>query len=131
MESRFCTYRRVGYLKQSVANKLVIEFSGVVYASPGVFNHILKRHKKQFDKKDRDCILKWMKDIIDNPDYVGFYKGACRESAIQFVKKIYMNILLGIDVDFENGYIYVSTMYPVTDMKVISKVYRGELISLN
>ena len=42
-----------------------------------------------------------------------------------------MNMLLGIDIDTENGYIYVSTMYPITDMKINSKVYNGELISLN
>ena len=131
MESRFCTYKRVGYLKRSITKKLGIEFSGVVYASPGVFNHILKRHKKQFDKKDRDCILRCMKDIINKPDYIGLYKGACGQSAVQFVKKLYMNMLLGIDIDTENGYIYVSTMYPITDMKINSKVYNGELISLN
>ena len=48
MDSRFCTYKRVGYLgKSHIANELGIEFTGIIYASPGVLKHINKRHGKQ------------------------------------------------------------------------------------
>lgn len=30
MNSRFCTYKRVGYLKQKVAKELGIDFTGVI-----------------------------------------------------------------------------------------------------
>ena len=30
MESRFCTYKRVGYLRERVAYELGIEFTGVI-----------------------------------------------------------------------------------------------------
>ena len=56
MESRFCTYKRVGYLRQKVANELGIEFTGVIYASPGVLKHIIKRHGRQLDRRTRDGI---------------------------------------------------------------------------
>lgn len=61
MESRFCTYKRVGYLRQKIANELGIEFTGVIYASPGVLKHIMKRHGKQLDRKTKASILDWMK----------------------------------------------------------------------
>ena len=50
MDSRFCTYKRVGYLRQKIANELGIEFTGAIYACPGVLKHIIKRHGKQLDK---------------------------------------------------------------------------------
>ena len=67
MESRFCTYKRVGYLRQRIANELGIEFTGVIYASPGVLKHIIKRHGRQLNKKTRDSILEWMKKILEEP----------------------------------------------------------------
>ena len=66
MESRFCTYKRVGYLRQKIANELGIEFTGVIYASPGVLKHIMRRHGKQLDRKTKASILDWMKKILDD-----------------------------------------------------------------
>ena len=42
MDSRFCTYKRVGYLKSHIANMIGIDFTGIIYASPGVLKHINK-----------------------------------------------------------------------------------------
>ena len=128
MESRFCTYKRVGYLRQQVANELGIEFTGVIYASPGVLKHIMKRHGRQFDKKTRDGILERMKKILEEPDYIGIYKNEGGQTAIEFIKRIYTTLLLGVEVDGENQYIYVTTMYPITDRKIENKIYSGKLI---
>ena len=128
MEGRFCTYKRVGYLKRKVANRLGIEFTGVIYASPGVLKHIMKRHGRQFDKKTRDGILERMKKILEEPDYIGIYKNEGGQTAIEFIKRIYTNLLLGVEVDGENQYIYVTTMYPITDRKIENKIYSGKLI---
>ena len=68
MESKFCTYKRVGYLRQKVAKELGIEFTGVIYASPGVLKHIIKRHGRQLDRQTRNGILDWMKKILEEPD---------------------------------------------------------------
>ena len=87
MESRFCTYKRVGYLRERVAYELGIEFTGVIYASPGVLKHIIKRHGRQFDKRTRTGILEWMKKILDDPDYIGIYKNDEGQTAIEFIKK--------------------------------------------
>ena len=103
MESRFCTYKRVGYLRQKVANELGIEFTGVIYASPGVLKHIIKRHGRQLDKRTRDGILEWMKKILEEPDYIGIYKNEGGQTAVEFIKRVYTNLLLGVEVDEENS----------------------------
>ena len=130
MESRFCTYKRVGYLRERVAYELGIEFTGVIYASPGVLKHIIKRHGRQFDKRTRTGILEWMKKILDDPDYIGIYKNDEGQTAIEFIKKAYPNLLLGVEVDEEKQYIYVTTMYPITDRKIENRIYSGKLINI-
>ena len=130
MESRFCTYKRVGYLRERVAYELGIEFTGVIYASPGVLKHIIKRHGRQFDKRTRTGIFEWMKKIIDDPDYIGIYKNDEGQTAIEFIKKAYTNLLLGVEVDEEKQYIYVTTMYPITDRKIENRIYSGKLINI-
>ena len=130
MESRFCTYKRVGYLRERVAYELGIEFTGVIYASPGVLKHIIKRHGRQFDKRTRTGILEWMKKILDDPDYIGIYKNDEGQTAIEFIKKAYTNLLLGVEVDEEKQYIYVTTMYHITDRKIENRIYSGKLINI-
>ena len=87
MNSKFCTYKRVGYLRKSVARELGIEFTGVIYASPGVLKHIIKRHGKQLDKNTKKNIFEFMKMILEEPDYIGLYKNGEEGTSIQFVKK--------------------------------------------
>lgn len=130
MESRFCTYKRVGYLKRRIANKLGIEFTGVIYASPGVLKHIMKRHGKQLDKRTRESILDWMKKILEDPDYIGIYKNDKGQTAVEFIKIVYTNLLLGVELDEKHEYIYVTTMYPITDKKIENKIYSGKLIDI-
>ena len=130
MESRFCTYKRVGYLRRKIASELGIEFTGVIYASPGVLKHIIKRHGKQLDKKTRDGILDRMKKILEEPDYIGIYKNEQGQTAVEFIKTMYTNLLLEVEVDEENEYIYVTTMYPITDKKIANRIYSGKLIEM-
>ena len=130
MESRFCTYKRVGYLRQRVANELGIEFTGVIYASPGVLKHIFKKHGKQFDNKSKSNILDWMKIILEQPDYVGIHKKEGGETAIEYIKEMYINLLIGVEFDKNRKYIYVSTMYPITKRKINNKLYSGKLIDM-
>ena len=130
MESRFCTYKRVGYLRQRIANELGIEFTGVIYASPGVLKHIIKRHGRQLNKKTRDSILEWMKKILEEPDYIGIYKNEGGQTAVEFIKRVYTHLLLVVEVDEKHEYIYVTTMYPITDKKIENKIYSGKLIDI-
>lgn len=128
MESKFYTYKRVGYFRNQMANVLGVPYSGIIYASQGVIKHIKNRHGKHLSKRIIANILEVMKDVINNPDYVGIYTLSNKEISIEFIKKLDVNILVGIEVDAEKGYIYVSTMYPITESKINSKLYSGKLI---
>lgn len=130
MDSRFCTYKRVGYLKSNIVSMIGIDFTGIIYASPGVLKHISKRHSKQFNTKSSDTIIRWMRKIINKPDYVGAYINKEGQIAVQIIKRMYTNMLLGIEIDREKKYIYVATMYPITDKKINNKLKSGKLIDL-
>ena len=131
MNSKFSTYKRVGYLRQNIADELGIEFTGAIYASPGVLKHIRKRHGKQLDKKIKNNIFDFMKVILNEPDYIGVYRSDKGNISIEFIKKMYFNLLLGVEVDEDNKYIYVSTMYPINDTKIKNRVYYGKLIEMS
>ena len=130
MDSRFCTYKRVGYLKREIASVIGIDFTGIIYASPGVLKHISKRHGHQFNTKSSDTIIMWMRSIIERPDYIGVYTNKKGQTAVQIIKKLYTNILLGIEIDREKKYIYVATMYPISEKKISSKLESGKLIDI-
>lgn len=42
MERRFCTYKRVGYFKQIMAESLGLKYTGNIYASPGCLSILEK-----------------------------------------------------------------------------------------
>ena len=72
-----------------------------------------------------------MKVILEEPDYIGIYKSDEGSVSIQFVKKMYNYLLLGVEVDEMNQYIYVSTMYPINDNKIKNRLDYGELIKVD
>ncbi|MBU3104104.1 hypothetical protein [Clostridium gasigenes] len=128
MENKFYTYKRVGYFRRKMANVLGLSYSGVIYASPGVLKHIKNRHGKQLSKKVITNILDVIKKIINEPDYIGIYKLSNSKASIEIIKKINVNILVGIEVDLKKDYIYVSTMYPITEEKIKTKLYSGRIV---
>lgn len=128
MDKSRVSYKRVGYLKKDVAFKLGINYTGVIYASPGVIKHIKERHGKHFKTKISESVIEIMRKIIDSPEYIGVYLESMQSPAIDFVRNVNGNILLGVKIDEKDGYIYVSTMYPITESKIEIKRNSGELI---
>lgn len=128
MEDRFYTYKRVGYFKEKMAEDLGVKFTGTIYASQGVIRHIKKKHGKHLGRRISNNIIEYMKEIIDKPDYIGVYKLTNSGVYIEIIKKAEPNILIGIDINKEIDYIYVSTMYPITDGKIERRLFSGKLI---
>lgn len=128
MGEKFYTYKRVGYLKERMAEDLGVKFTGTIYASQCVIKHIKKKHGKQLGKKIINNIFECMREVIEKPDYIGVYKLTNNGTYIELIKKADTNILIGIDINEERDYIYVSTMYPITDGKIYSRLYSGKLI---
>ena len=69
-----------------------------------------------------------MKDIIDSPDYIGVFKEEDDWIRVEFIKKFDSYILIGIDIREKVDYIYVSTMYPISERKIYNKLYSGKLL---
>lgn len=128
MEDRFCAYRRVGYFREKMAENLGVKFTGTIYAPPGVIKHIKKRHGKHLSKKVVTNLIECMREIIEDPDYIGVYKLTENGIHVELIKKMDTNILMGIDINNNKDYIYVSTMYPISDGKIDNKLYSGKLI---
>lgn len=88
MRSYYKAYKKVGRINTSLAERLGFAFDGSVYASPGVINHIKKRHGKQLTKKVKENLLQIMEGIIQNPDYIGVDKRRGRVGALELIKKL-------------------------------------------
>lgn len=132
MKREYKAYKKVGKIKISISEVLPIEVPRTVYASPGVINHIKKRHGKQFTKKVKDNIIEIVEKIIREPDYVGIDYKTDKGHSIELVKKMENTIIfLGLEIDIDEKYIYVATMYPITLSKLNARIYRERLIKID
>jgi len=91
MADRINAYKRVGYFKEKMATAIGVKFTGTIYASDRVLQHIRKRHGKHLNKKVINNPIEYMKKIIDAPDYIGVYKSTDNVINIELIKKL-MNI---------------------------------------
>ncbi len=131
MKREYKAYKKVGKIKVSISELLGLDLPRIVYASPGVVNHIKKRHGRQLTKRIKDNITDIMEKVIKEPEYVGINYRRGPGGSIELVKKIdNIIILLGIEIDLEDQYIYIATMYPITLSKMNARIYRGRLIKI-
>ena len=129
MKREYKAYKKVGKIKISISELLELDLPRIVYASPGVINHIKKRHGRQLTKKMKDNIIDIIEKIIKNPEYVGLDYRRVSVGSLQLIKKVdNIILLLGLEIDIEEQYIYVATMYPITLSKLNGRVYKGRLI---
>lgn len=92
-----------------------------IFPSKGLPAHMVKR-------KHYKCLkyIDYIPDIIANPDYIGINPNES-ENSIEIVKQYDDNVLLGIKLDSDGKYLYVSTMYDVQESKVLRRLHSGRL----
>lgn len=92
-----------------------------IFRSKGLPAHMVKR-------KHYKCLkyIDYIPDIIANPDYIGINPNES-ENSIEIVKQYDDNVLLGIKLDSDGKYLYVSTMYDVQESKVLRRLHSGRL----
>ncbi len=92
-----------------------------IFRSKGLPAHMLKR-------KHYKCLkyIDYIPDIIANPDYIGINTNESGDS-IELVKQYDDHVLLGIKLDMDGRYLYVSTMYDVQESKVSRRLHSGRL----
>lgn len=131
MKREYKAYKKVGKIKISISELLELDLPRIVYASPGVINHIKKRHGKQFTKKVKDNIIDIMGNVIKDPEYVGIDYRRGTGGSLELIKRVdNIIVLLGLEIDLEDKYIYIATMYPITLSKMNARIYRGRLIKV-
>lgn len=71
--------------------------------------------------------IDYIPDIIESPDYVGINPNEAGTESIELIKRYKDNILVGIKLDEENGYLYVSTMHDIQEGKISRRLYSGRI----
>ena len=92
-----------------------------IFRSKGLPAHMVKR-------KHYKCLkyIDYIPDMILNPDYIGINPNEAGDS-IELVKRYDDNVLIGIKLDTDGKYFYVSTMYDVQESKVSRRLHSGRL----
>ena len=94
-----------------------------IFQSKGLEKHIEKRHP--------DCLpyFQFIPYTVSSPDYVGINPN---EPGVSFelVKVVDKNIQIEIKLDSKNDYLYVATLYTITDGKLQHGIKNGRLKKL-
>lgn len=120
-------YHIIGIITEVLTKDTMFDNSGILYASPGIMKHI-KKHMSDFSDNEKDDIIKTMKDICANPDYVGEHPSK-KGKSLELVKRFDNSLLLAIEIDSDNEYNYVSSLYKITDGKINNRVNSGRFIN--
>lgn len=116
-------YIKVGRYKQIYNELLNISLPpDDIFRSEGLFVHIKKRHP--------GCMkyTHYIKDIIKDPDYIG--TNPKEPDSIEMIKTFNKNIIIAIKLDRKKNYLYVATLYEITDSKIQRQLQSGRLISM-
>ena len=92
-----------------------------IYRSKGLPSHMVKR-------KHFKCLkyIDYIPDIILNPDYIGINPNE-PDTSIELVKRYADNVMIGIKLDTDGEYLYVSTMHDVQESKIVRRLHGGRL----
>ena len=97
-----------------------------IYRSKGLPAHMLKRHHEKCLK-----YIDYIPDIIQSPDYIGINPNETEVQSIELIKRYIDNILIGIKLDKDNDYLYVSTMHDISESKIQMRLFSGRFKEFN
>ena len=92
-----------------------------IYRSKGLPAHIVKR-------KHYKCLkyIDYIPDIIATPDYIGINPNE-EGVSIEMIKRYDDNVMIGIKLDTDGDYLYVSTMHNIQEGKIVRRLHSGRL----
>jgi len=112
----------VGDLKQEFIDLMNINVEEQkVYRSKGLIVHLMKQ-------KHYNCIkhIDKISDIVSEPDYIGINPNE-NGITVELIKIIDKNILVGIKLNTDENYLYVSTMHDVQESKIQRRLHSGRI----
>lgn len=113
---------KVGSYNPKFNEVLGIEITELdIYRSKGLPTHMLK-------SKHANCLkyIDYIPDIIKNPDYIGVNPNETTKS-IELIKRYKDNVIIGIKLDQDNNYLYVSTMHDIQEAKIQRRLHSGRI----
>jgi len=121
-------YMHVGIITEKIANIKNFKYPGDVYAAPGLIKHIQK-HNHKFSEAILEDLFGTMKIILSAPDYVGCDPNQ-EGTSLELIKMIDDNILIALQFDIIENYIYVASLYPVTESKIHNRLYSKRIVKV-
>ena len=106
----------------TILNISLDEYS--IVRSKGLLAHMINRKHFKALKYIDD-----IPDILSNPDYIGINPNE-KGTSIEYVKCLKDNILLGVKSDQKNDYLYISTMYDLSQKSIERYIHSGRLKAL-
>lgn len=90
--------------------------------SKGLPAHMLK-------SKHAKCLkyIDYIPDIIESPDYIGINPNENGTESIELIKRYRDNVMIGIKLDKDNDYLYVSTMHDIQESKIQRRLHSGRI----
>ena len=92
---------------------------GKIYQSSGLETHVRRHHPGETD------LVQHVPDVIKEPDYVG--KHPKEGQSIELVKRIDKNVMVCIKLDSKNGYLFVASVFSITEGKLNNRLKSGRL----
>ena len=120
-----------GLLKVGKYNSKFNEILGIdinnfeIYRSKGLPSHMVKR-------KHFNCLkyIDYIPDIILKPDYIGVNPNESGIS-LEFIKRYADNVLIGVKLDTDEEYLYVSTMHDIQESKISRRLHSGRIKAIS
>ena len=92
-----------------------------IFRSKGLPSHVVKRRHYKCLK-----YIDYIPDIIENPDYIGINPNE-RGKSIELIKCYKDNVMIGIKLDSDGEYYYVSTVHDVQESKLNRRLHSGRI----
>ena len=113
---------KVGKYNTELNNILGINIDELeIYRSKGLPTHMVKR-------KHYNCLkyIDYIPEIISNPDFAGINPNE-KGISLELVKRYSDNVMVGIKLDADGEYLYISTMHDVQESKIQRRLFSGRL----
>lgn len=92
---------------------------GPIYQSSGLQKHV-KKHQKE-----KATIMSDIPTVIREPDYIGC--NPKEPDSVELVKKFGENVMVCVKLDSKNEYLYVASVYTVSESKLNNRLNSGRL----
>lgn len=92
-----------------------------IYRSKGLPTHMVKR-------KHYNCLkyIDYIPEIISSPDFAGINPNE-NGISLELVKRYSDNVMIGIKLDTDGEYLYISTMHDIQESKIQRRLFGGRL----